>query len=74
MVIGIKEGTAIITVKTDNGLSADCFVKVDPNASGICNIQTKESVMLPIFSVSGQRIAAPRKGINIVGGKKVIVK
>ena len=27
-----------------------------------------------IFSLSGQRLAAPRKGINIVGGKKVIVK
>jgi len=28
----------------------------------------------PIFSLSGQRLAAPKKGINIVGGKKVVVK
>ena len=28
----------------------------------------------PIYSLSGQRLTAPRKGINIVGGKKVIVK
>ena len=28
----------------------------------------------PIFSLSGQRLDKPRKGINIIGGKKVIVK
>lgn len=27
-----------------------------------------------IHSVSGQRLAAPRKGINIVGGRKVVMK
>ena len=28
----------------------------------------------PIFSLSGQRLDKPRKGINIIGGKKVVVK
>ncbi len=28
----------------------------------------------PVFSLSGQRLAAPQKGINIVGGKKVVIK
>jgi len=37
-----------------------------------------ESVQLtgqdaPVFSLSGQRLAAPKKGVNIVGGKKVVV-
>jgi hypothetical protein len=27
-----------------------------------------------IYNLSGQRIAAPQKGINIVNGKKVLVK
>ena len=27
-----------------------------------------------IFNLSGQRIAAPQKGINIIGGRKVVVK
>ncbi|MBO5594252.1 MAG: hypothetical protein J5931_06585, partial [Prevotella sp.] len=27
-----------------------------------------------IYSVSGQRLAKPQKGINIIGGKKVVVK
>ena len=28
----------------------------------------------PVYSLSGQRLAAPRKGVNIVGGRKVVVK
>ena len=28
----------------------------------------------PIYSLSGQRLTAPQKGINIIGGKKVIIK
>ena len=27
-----------------------------------------------VYNLSGQRLAAPRKGLNIVGGKKVVVK
>ena len=28
----------------------------------------------PVFSTNGTRLSAPRKGINIIGGKKVLVK
>ena len=27
-----------------------------------------------VYSISGQRLSAPRKGINIINGRKVIVK
>ena len=27
-----------------------------------------------VYSLSGQRLAAPRKGVNIIGGKKVVIK
>ena len=27
-----------------------------------------------IFNLSGQRLSAPQKGINIVNGKKVVIK
>ena len=27
-----------------------------------------------IFNLAGQRLAAPRKGLNIINGKKVMVK
>lgn len=44
-----------------------------PNAAGI------ETVTIPlttnaIYNLSGQRLATPRKGINIINGKKVMVK
>lgn len=29
---------------------------------------------VPVYNLSGQRLTAPKKGINIIGGKKVIVK
>lgn len=38
--------------------------------SPLADTETKQ----PVFSLSGQRITAPRKGVNIVGGKKVVVK
>jgi len=28
----------------------------------------------PVYSLSGQRLAAPKKGLNIVGGRKVVIK
>jgi len=28
----------------------------------------------PIYNLRGQRLAAPQKGINIINGKKVVVK
>jgi len=29
---------------------------------------------VPVYSLSGQRLSQPQKGINIIGGKKVVVK
>lgn len=42
--------------------------------TGIYGIPLLRDTYIPVYSLSGQRLAAPRKGINIVGGKKVIVK
>jgi len=28
----------------------------------------------PVYNLRGQRLSAPQKGINIVGGRKVVVK
>ena len=72
VVMGIKEGTAIITVMTDNGLKAECFVMVQL-ASGISSVGV-DSEDAPVYTLSGQRLAAPRKGLNIRGGKKIVVK
>ncbi len=44
----------------------------DPSSIGgvLQNITNEE----PVFNLNGQRLDKPRKGINIIGGKKVIVK
>jgi len=72
VVFGSKEGTAIITVTTDNGLKAECFVMVQLS-SGISSVGA-DSEDAPVYTLSGQRLAAPRKGLNIRGGKMIVVK
>ena len=42
--------------------------------TGIDNVITNEQTFHFIFTLSGQRLAEPQKGINIIDGKKVIVK
>ena len=44
-------------------------------ASGIGTV-TAATVQAPaaVYSLSGQRLSAPRKGLNIIGGRKVMVK
>jgi hypothetical protein len=27
-----------------------------------------------VYNLNGQRLASPRKGLNIIGGKKVVIK
>lgn len=41
---------------------------------GISNVSPSQDAAVPVYSISGQRLNAPRKGVNIVGGKKVMVK
>ena len=56
--IGFKEIVAL----TDKELAVDA-------------VHGDESMeQAPIYDLSGRRLAAPRKGINIVGGKKVVVR
>ena len=72
---GIAEGLAIVTVSTSNGLTSNvCKVKVEKDPSGISTVMMDEKAGVPIYTPSGQRLAAPRKGVNIVGGKKVVVR
>ena len=42
--------------------------------SGINEIEADVESGVSVFSLSGQRLAGPRKGVNIVGGRKVVVK
>ena len=45
------------------------------NTSAFGNISAEAPISATrIFNLAGQRLAKPRKGINVVGGKKVVVK
>ena len=72
-VLGVSAGAAIITVRTSNGLTAECFVIVQ-DASGIEDVKTSGNADAPIYTLSGQKVANVKKGIYIVGGRKVVVK
>jgi hypothetical protein len=43
-------------------------------ASGINNILVDESGDEPVYDMSGKRQLKPRKGLNIIKGKKVVVR
>ena len=75
VVTGVSEGLTVITATTSNGIvSNPCKITVTRNADAIQDVNKDSNTISRTYNVSGQRIAAPRKGINIVGGKKVIVK
>ena len=72
-VLGVSAGAAIITVRTSNGLSAECFVIVQ-DTSGIENVKTDGS-NASVYNLSGQKVTdTTKKGIYIINGKKVVVK
>lgn len=45
----------------------------DPNPTGIKNIVNEKNKTIP-YDLKGNRLEKPKKGINIVNGKKIIVK
>ena len=46
----------------------------DPIQQGVEGVMADETTKVNVYSLSGQKLAAPKKGINIVGGRKVVVK
>lgn len=62
-----------------NGRSSAPTLKVisgggDDGTTGIDGMRTEEVKTDAIYNLNGQRMATPRKGINIINGKKVIIK
>ena len=48
---------------------------VEGTPTGVTNITLdKETTNAPIYDLNGRRLTEPQKGINIIGGKKVVVK
>jgi hypothetical protein len=58
-------------VNVDDWTGTSCTVV----SSGIEDVVADDEASdLPVYSLSGQRLTAPRRGVNIVGGKKVVVR
>ena len=60
----------------NNGYNVDCDVVFDEQAStvGINSLSTKNQNNEAIYNLQGVRLVKLQKGLNIVGGKKVVVK
>jgi len=46
-------------------------------SSGVSHVvheSQTDSSTAPIYNLQGQRLGTPQRGVNIVGGKKIIVK
>jgi len=68
-----KEGTTIAAGKayfqSASGVKAFYFAD---DATGIENLNNQNTLNTPIYNLAGQRLQKMQKGINIVGGKKVL--
>ena len=73
----VKAGKALLPASalTSSGdIRAYTFVFVDPT-TGITETQNVSAEEFgAIFNLAGQRISQPQKGVNIINGKKVLVK
>lgn len=60
--------------RIDGGVEAPGYF-TDKTATGVKGVTNDaDRLYAPAYNLSGQRLTNPRKGINIVGGKKVVVK
>ena len=50
------------------------IIEVYFEGTAIEGIKPDDETELPIYDLKGQRLSKPRKGLNIIGGKKVYVK
>ena len=67
----IIEGDGAVWTQDEGGYP---YIAKLHETSGISNIKMEIKQSDKIYSLSGQRLNAPQKGINIIGGKKVVVK
>ena len=60
-------------VTASSGMLRIFGIESESIPTAIADVETS-GTPVTIYSVSGQRLAKPQKGINIIGGKKVVVK
>jgi len=75
-VSALETGEHTINYMLTDGQNSLCtgksqFVKSEINGIGVINAVYESA---PVYDLRGQRLSAPQKGVNIIGGKKVVVK
>ena len=70
--LNVPMGTKGTYQSTDGWKNFKNIVEFDP--SGIDDITVDEDGQQTIYSISGVRLKVPQKGLNIINGKKVMVK
>ena len=55
-------------------LTSMSFSDIDDDATGIMSVEKANATSDAIYDLQGRRVAAPRKGIYIKGGRKVVLK
>jgi hypothetical protein len=67
----IKAGKAYIALNANTGSLVKAFYFEGEDATGIANVNVNDN-QTSIYNIAGQRVSKLQKGINIVGGKKVL--
>ena len=67
----IKAGKAYIALNANTGSLVKAFYFEGEDATGIANVNVNVN-QTSIYNIAGQRVSKLQKGINIVGGKKVL--
>lgn len=70
----IPEGKAYLEYTGSNTVKGFTFVFDDEDPTGIEGVQEVQEVQGAIYNLAGQRIGKMQRGINIVNGKKIMVK
>lgn len=68
----VPKGTKVKYQEADVWKNFKNIVEFDP--TGIDDITVDEDAQQTIYSISGVRLKNPQKGLNIINGKKVVVK
>ena len=50
------------------------YINAINEATAIEEVKVNKTQDTAVYSLSGQRLQAPKKGINIIGGRKVVMK
>ncbi len=72
-VVTTADGKTTYYALLDAAQSTISYKYIDKSASGINDIETN-TTSSEIFNLQGMKLSAPQKGVNIIGGKKVVVK